>query len=308
MHSKLQIWDFLGKNKTSIDAQVLSLRSFYIDDPYAEKIIKDRLYQNQIDFRFYTGDEITKAFLEEQFLNLSFFTDAQHFIVLNAENISLDAMNFLFSGEINIHDRQVVLFFSKFPKNISDIVKSSQFDFYEIESPKPWDGSRILQFCLKEMQLNASIPVQQFILENLDHSFENFLWVLELIKLNFEDKVVDVNQLKLLIQKERYDFFELLEIYHSQKLNFYKILIEKSDDFDWIRQNATSMQNHIVKLLNPEEIRTKAKLTKYDQNLLRWSESGIRSEFQADLKFFMKIEIESKSKNVFLREIIRIQK
>lgn len=304
----MQVWDFLGKYRTVIDQKIYGLRSISTNDPYIEKIIKDRLYLNQLEFRFYTGDEVTKAFLEEQFLNLSFFTEAQHFIVLNAELIPQETLLFLFSKEIVIKDRHVILFFSKCPKTTADILKNSPSDFFEIETPKPWDGSTILQFCMKELHVKLGLDVQQFILEYIEHSFENFLWVIELTKLHFVETAVDIYQLKTLIQKERFDFFELIDMYHIQREDYFSVLIDKCEDFEWMRQHSTSMQSHIVKLLNPHEIKNKGQLSKYDQGLLKWSESTPISKLVYDLKFFMKLEIEAKSKNVFMRELVFLNK
>jgi hypothetical protein len=83
------------------------------------------------------------------------------------------------------------------------------------------------------------------------------------------------------------------------------VILSNELDFEWLRSTASSMQGHLVKLLFPAEIKSKEKLSKYDQTIIFQSEKLSRSLIQEDLQFFGDLEIMAKSKDQFILDLLR---
>lgn len=305
MLSKVKIWD-LNFNKVGLNLSKLGLVPFVVNDPYLERILKDKIPRENLELRIFIGSEINQNFLDENFLNLSLFSQSSHYLILNAELISNDVLQKLFNELNNYQDSTIFLFFSKANKSVSDILKKSEVECLEIEEFRFWDAPKMLQFLVRELQVKLDGSGQKFLLDNLEHNIEAFYTALNLIKLNFEDGA-DLNKLRSIITKERYDFFELLDVYHDNRRKFYYSLDKKLVDFDWMREFSVSMQAHLFKLLNPSDIAKKEKLSKYDTNIIRWSETESRQDLKLELMFFHEIEIMAKSNDIYLKEKIRIK-
>jgi hypothetical protein len=78
-------------------------------------------------------------------------------------------------------------------------------------------------------------------------------------------------------------------------------------DFDWMRTLSAFMQSHLVKILFPEELKAKGKLSKYDQGVLDMSEKLNRDMVKYYLNFFSELEILSKSSDVLLVNRLRLE-
>lgn len=305
MLSKVKIWE-MNFNKVGLDLSKSGLLPFVVSDPYLERILKDKIPRNNNEMRIFIGNEINQNFIDENFLNLSLFSESSHYLILNAELISNDILQKMFKELSEYQDSNIFLFFSKTPKAIADILKKSEINCWEIEEFKFWDAPKLLQFLAKELKIKLDPTSTKFLLENVEHSVEAFYTSLNIIKLNFETEI-DLNKLKGLINKDRYDFFELLDVYHENRRKFYYSLDKKLIDFEWMREFSVSMQAHLFKLLNPAEISKKEKLSKYDTNIIRWSELESRLEMKSELMFFHEVEMLAKSNDLGIKEKIRIK-
>ena len=87
MLSKLLPWDFLAKFPTTIDQKKPGIYAFLVEDPFQERIILERIPKKELPFSHYSGIDITRDFIEEHFINLSFFSSTDHIQVINGENI-----------------------------------------------------------------------------------------------------------------------------------------------------------------------------------------------------------------------------
>jgi len=305
MLSKVKIWD-LNFSKIGLDLSQAGLIPLVVTDPYIERILKDKIPRENHEIRIFIGNEITQNFIDENFVNLSLFSQASHFLILNAELIPNEVLQKMFKELIQYQDSSIFLFFAKANKSISDVLKKSEINCLEIEEFKFWDAPKMLHFLAKELQVKLDAACVKFLLENIEHTVEAFYTTLNLIKLNFADEI-DLNKLKVVIVKERFDFFELLDIYHENRRKFYYSLDKKLVDFEWMREFSVSMQSHLAKVLNPSEISKKEKLSKYDMNIIRWSEMEPRQEMKAELMFFHEVEMLAKSHDLGIKEKIRIK-
>jgi hypothetical protein len=124
---------------------------------------------------------------------------------------------------------------------------------------------------------------------------------------NFPAGKVDLKQLQELVSRERYDFFELIDLFHKGPKFFFQEVLKKEEDFDWLRGLASFMQTHLVKVLYPEEVRAKGKLSKYDQSILEMSEKLNRSMVKSYMDFFSEMEVLAKANDAFLINRLRME-
>jgi hypothetical protein len=305
MHSKLLPWDFTQKFPKTISPNQNGLIVYLSTDPYIEAILTRNLPKKEKEFHCYTGADITRDFIEEHFSNLSFFSQSENFYIINAEMIPLQNSTLFLEKIKEISGQQVALFFSKSNKFFLELSKHPDVAAFTLEAPKFWDGPKMLQFAIKEKQVSLKPEIVKFLLENVEHNFESFFRALDLIKVGFADDSIDLSKLKLLIIRERFDFFELVDLYFAKPRKFYEVILSNELDFEWLRSTASSMQGHLGKLLFPAEIKMKEKLSKYDQTIIFQSEKLSRSLIQKDLQFFGDLEIMAKSKDQFILDHLR---
>ena len=308
MLSKNILWDFFAKYPTAIDAKKPGLYSFLNTDPYIERMVLDRLKQTTLSFSLYSGNEVTFDFIEEQFINLSFFSSTEHIKIVNAENIPQHLLMKLIEISKDLNDRFVLLFFSKSTKGISDFLKHEDNTAFEIEPARFWEGPKLWQFCCKARGLDVQADVTRFILENVEHTTENFLWAIDTILLAKEEKMITVADIKDLIKRERFDHFALAAKFKEKPHLFFQEILKKEDlDFDWFRSVFSFMQSHLVKVLSPDDLRKKSKLSQYDQAILEMSEQWSRQNIILYLQFFSECEILAKSSDLQLVNKLRLQ-
>jgi hypothetical protein len=309
MLSKLLPWDFIQKYPQTIDLKRFGIYSFLIHDAYLERAILDSLPKGEVKFSLYTGAEFTREFIEEHFINLSFFNEKEHLLIINAEAIPAASLEFFLESGLGADERFLLFFFNKTHKLMTSLGKSSELNIFacEVESPRFWEGAKLWQFVQKVKSVNYDTNVARFALLNLEHNFESFFWLVDIIKMNFPDHKIDMLVLKELVRKERWDFFELIDLFNHGPKDFFHALVNKEMDYDWMRTLSAFMQTHLIKILFPEEIRAKGKLSKYDQSILDMSEKLNRDVVQYYLGFFRDIEIMAKASDSFLMDRLRLE-
>lgn len=307
MLSKILPWDFIQKYPLSIASNKKGINAFLIEEPYLERVILDRLPKKELKFSLYSGNEVTRDFIEEHFINLSFFGANEPILVMNAENIPPASLVFLTETEIEWSEKLFVLFFTKSNKAFVEFAKNKKVQAIEIELPRFWEGAKLWQFCQKAREINLDGTVTRFALENLEHNFESFFWLIDTIKTNFPEGIVNFKVLQSLVTKERWDFFLLSDVFHRSPKLFFLEIINKEMDYEWMRALSVFMQNHLTKILFSEELKNKERLTKYDQTVLEMSEKLDRDMLKYYLGFFSDLEISSKSSDVFLVNRLRLE-
>ena len=307
MLSKILPWDFIQKYSFSISPDKTGINAFLIEEPYLERVILDRLPKKEIKFSLYSGNEVTRDFIEEHFLNLSFFAGTESILIMNAENIPSTSLDFLCETEIDWTEKLLVLFFTKSNKHFTDFAKHKKVQALELELPRFWEGVKLWQFCQKVREINLEGAVTRFALENYEHNFESFFGLNDTIKINFPERNVDLKVLQELVTKERWDFFLLSDIFYRSPKSFFNEILKKEMDYEWMRALSVFMQTHLTKILFPDELRIKAKLSKYDQTILEMSEKLNRNLLKYYLKFFSDLEICSKSSDPFLVNRLKLE-
>ncbi len=307
MLSKFQPWDFLPKHPEVINTKKPGLYAFLITDPYLEHIVMMKLPKKELNFSLYSGVDINRDFIDEHLINLSFFSSTDHIFVMNAENIPAPVIKHLLEATIDWSDRFMVLVYTKSNKQFTELSKDKNVTAIELEEPKFWDGPKVWQFALKSKELSVSNEISKVVLEHLEHNFESFVWVIDTIKTYYPDGKITPDELREIIKKERWDFFELIDIFNSKPQAFFQEILKKETDFDWLRSLFAFMQTHLTKVLFPEEITKKGRLSKYDQAIIDVSERWSRTEVMHYLKSFSEWEILAKSSDPLVIDQVRLE-
>jgi hypothetical protein len=307
MLSNFLPWDFLPKHPQTIDTKKPGLYAFLIDDPYLERLLLNRVPKKEIPFSIYSGVEVTRDFIEEHLVNLSLFSTTDHIQVMNAENIQATNLSFLAQAQIDWSERFMALFFTKTSKAFTEFAKYDHVQAIHVEEPRFWEGAKLWQFCQKAREITLPPDVSRFVLESLEHNFESFFWVIDTIRMNYPDGKINTAELQILVKKERWDYFELVDVYIEKPKIFFQEIIKKDIDFLWLQMLFSFMQGHLGKALFPEEIKSKGKLSKYDQVILQASERFSRQDLLASLKFFSDLEIQAKSRDELLINRLRLE-
>ena len=307
MLSKLLPWDFIQRRPSAINTEEFGAYAYLCHDPYVEKIVMDQLPKNEFEFSIYSGSHFTHSFVEEHFINLSFFSTQENLIIMNAETIATDVLYF-FTENIVVNDRFVLFFFSKSNKAFTELVKNESVLSFEIESPRPWDGPMIWNTVCRVKKIKTDSALTNFALENLEHSFESFFWLADSVATHFPNGAIQLQTLSEIIKRERWDYFEMVNLFHKNPKLLLSEMLKKEIDYDWIRELSSKFQLHIVKLLFPDEIALKQKkLSKYDQEILVMSKKLNHLMLRRYLDFFGKLEIAAKSSDPLILNYLRLE-
>jgi len=173
-----------------------------------------------------------------------------------------------------------------------------------------WEGDRLLQFLSAEMRFPLTNQFQDFILETIPHTTQDFVEAIKIIRqLNLGQGRYSTSELKGMLGMKRFDRFNLSSLLSRQKwLEFYSTLLNSELDFEESTSLFAFLEGHLLKLATPQALREKKKLSKYDREILDcaplWSSLKIRDFLLRLGKWSML----AKSKSFKLKEELRLQK
>lgn len=310
MPSKISTFDFL-KNFKSPES---GAHVFYINDPFIETFTKNRLKKsNQYDLL--TGNELTRNFLEERFLNWSLFAENRPILVLAAESINDKVLDFWLKEEIKIADQLLVLIAQKDQKIFAKLEAKNCLSYTQVEAPKFWEGAKMFDLVLQELNYKMAPLYKDFLLERLEHSFESFYQQLTKIQLLkpeglLGDKHLVESHMALLaevVEENKVDFFKMIDTLNQNPRKFFYDLTKSDRDFEYYLSLSLFMQGHLQKSHAPTLIREKTKLNQYDRQILNTSDAfNIEEKFRLE-KLFAEMELMAKMKSDRLKQFIRLQ-
>ncbi len=310
MPSKISTFDFLRNFK----APTAGVHLYYINDPFIETFTKNRLKES-LGFDLLTGNELTRNFLEERFLNWSLFSENKPILVLAAESISDKVLEFWLKEEMKVNDQLLILMAQKDQKIFSKLEAKNCLTYTQVEAPKFWEGAKMLDLVLQELNYKMAPVYKEFLLEKLEHSFETFYQALIKIQLlRPEGLAADKNMmdahisfLSESIEENKVDFFKMIDTLNQSPRKFFYGLSKSDRDFDYYLSLALFMQGHLQKSAAPGLIREKAKLNQYDRQILDTSEAFLPDEKFRLEKIFAEMELMAKMKSDRLKQFIRLQ-
>jgi len=309
--SKWTAWDYIKQCPQIITPTASSgLNGFFIADSYLERFFLDRLksHLGNAQKRILLGNEITIGWLENNLLGLDLFGSNEHIIVLHADEISSNVLEYWEKNAPTLEDRHVIFFFRKAGKNsqFDQWAKKSEGEFVKIEEATFWQGKDLLNFLSDEMHVPVSFEVRDYLLTHLDHETTHFVSALEIIRNSFEDSSkVQKKEIEEFIVPKRFDKFKMASLMASKD---YKIFWSKTYTLedDQIRELFNFLQSHLLKVAFPDLLVGKARDSKYGKEILAQSKFWKSQEITAVIRACAEIEVDAKNvKNSFLRERLR---
>jgi hypothetical protein len=311
MHSKYKIWDYLNQFEKINNG--LSNISYYVEDPFFERMLIAK-WNAEKQHEIYFGNEINREFVENKFLNLSLFdvliennNNEIILFIFSAELIEVKVLDFLIEQlAINPKKEMVLIFNKKLTKSVLDLHKKNKMQLIEIEEIKFWEGSQTLLTVANFLNFKIPNDIFQYVLANFENSVESFWNLVQSMKLMADEETLTLVKFKEINSREKYDFFEIVEIYHRNKGLFFNTILEKKFDFDWFITFIISFENHLLKVLSPSNV--SGKLSRYDQNILDWNKKESRKILLDELHLFMELEILAKSRDELMFDKLKLRK
>ncbi len=305
MHSKVSTFDFLNKKPVLNSGAHL----FVIADSFVETYFKNFLKLEK-KFDLLTGNELTIQFLEERFLNLSFFSEDKPILILGSEGIKEKVIHYIIENHFDFSSGLIVFLAAKDNKHLAKLAKTEFIQAKTIEAPKFYEGPKILDQVLKENKFNLPPHFKEILIERLENTFEDFEQAISKLKLHYPDGLsVSLNKTQdfiELIEENKVDFFKLIDVLNQSQRRFFYILAKGDRDFDYFLQLAFFMQSHLQKATFKESIQAKPKLSQYDRQILETAKKYDHRELKKLEESFSEIEILAKKKSFELKQFIRL--
>lgn len=307
MHSSWNLWDYFKNHSEPVSANKMGLYSFSLPDPYIYKVIHDKVH-SALTIRTISATMMTAEWIEENLCTLSLFGAGESFIVSNAEELSKDAYEFFFERSPDLTDRHLVFFFNReapYRKKLIGVGGTH----VTIEAPKFWEMDKFLDFLGNYYNVRLAYDAKQFFLEIVDNEASSFHVAMNILSLNFPNKKeITVEDLQSVLEQNRLDQFYLASLFSRKEKNkFYGKLMQAEADFDTLRQFFSFLQGHLIKLGDTSVIEKKARLTKYDKEIVSLSKLWSLNELESYIKLFAELEIMAKMRSELLLPKIRLK-
>ncbi len=313
MLSKWTPWDLVQSRPSVFNEGEEGLCSLYFSDAFVENLILSRIPRVSGDvgeFHIVNGKDIDQTWLENNFQTLSLFGGKDSYLVIEAQDLSKSAKEFLLDENFVVENQSLILSFKKDSKFFNKLAKKSQGLFLNILEPKFWEVDKQLGFLADEMKLRLSYGAKNYLKESLEPTSLEFHNALSLIQLHYPDvKEVQEDQVRKLVRGRKLDHFELASVYGQKKFTpFYKKILSVELDFDALRSFFSFMQGHLFRLLDPSYVEGKARMSRYDKEVLAHSKLWEKSELLSAMHKFGELEISAKSKSIHLKNEIRLER
>jgi len=298
MHSKYKIWDFIKQNENTITSSSDGLVCIYSYEPLFNHILIENIYQKFDNYKSLRAKELGPTWVEDNLNSLSLFGNTESYIINQAEDLSEDVKESLFSSSLDLSDRSVILIFNKSDKAFQKISKNKDIKSYSIVEHPFWEADKLLDFVLSKFHLRLSYEAKEYVLEVVNNSYIDFLNLSSKLELSFKDSEVSKAMLEDLIVKNRVDNFEFARLFgYKNSKAFYKKIIDTPLSFDEMRALFYFLQTHMLKIASTDHIYKKTKQTKYDKQILEQSKIWKSHELDLSITFLKKLEFMAKLKN-----------
>ncbi len=307
MHSKWQLWEFFSAQNRDLLKQhegVLALNTF---DPICLKLAKDFLIRS-VDapsLHYKMASEVTRGWIEEEFLTLSLFGNLESFFVHQAQDLAPDLLDLLAGAGVS--GRFILLSFENEQTAWKKLVKDGKVPTILIEAPKFWETGKLLDFVCSHLRLPLSPPAKTWIVDSLENTLGEFYNAACLIKLNHPDaREITLAEVQELLVLERLDQFLLASLFARKKFpDFFDRLVAHEGDFEKLRGFFMFLQTHLVKMVDPSYLEQKPRLTQYDKELQSTARLWKEADLMREVDRFSEWELLCKKKESLLWHLIK---
>lgn len=303
MSSKWSAWDFFRSHANSLPAAEKGIWAFSFFDSFVEEIFKNRLRKaGSKELRLYLGSEITRDWWEGEWKTLDLFGGDSFYLIISAADISKQVQGLILEELDSNSGKEICFCFSGANSFYDALAKRASVSAHKIEAPKFWEWNKYLLFLAEQKNFPLNFESEQYLLDVLNPSGEEFARAIDLMKLSFSTpEKLKREDLMRLFQNEHVDFFKLASLFGSKQfLRFYDELIHFSADEELMRSLCAFMQSHLLKILDPSYAESKNRLSKYDQEIVAHSKRWKARELMQAIRFFATMENKARGKSSLL--------
>ena len=231
--------------------------------------------------------EVTEDWLESN-LRPSLFGQVSEYIFDFGKKLDVKKLNLI----LDYSDSNLVfLTLDKLPrKNISNL------SYLSVKDINFWEASQLLNWFNRRLVSPLEQHLLSLIESTLPASFSSYSNLFDQLAL-FTSEELSEEVIKELIGQVETNRFDLADLINQKKLRpFYKNLIE-IDSFTEIESICGFIIRHLLKIYKPDELRSKSRLSKYDQKIIQASERWSNLELSGEIGRLREIQILSRSKN-----------
>lgn len=314
MSSKWSPWDFFKSYPRDLGSSELALSAISFFDPFVEELFKSKLkgkLSSQKELRLYLGSELTLDWWEGEWKTLDLFASDAFYLIINAAEIpkatQAGILADLERSDGVHHGKEICFCFSGSHAFFDALSKTKQVETHKVEAPKFWEWNKYLVFLAESKGFPLGYETEQFLLDVLSPSGEEFARAIDLLKLTFT-RPRDITRADLvkLFQNEHLDFFKLASFFGSKAfVKFYEELLPFVEEVETIRSLSSFMQSHLLKILDPSYTQKKNRLSKYDQEILAHHKRWGPRELMQVIRFFGNLEQMAKENSPLLSQTLR---
>ena len=307
MHSKWRPWDF-ARNHSGVVGDY-GVYAFFAYDPYIERLFLKKIPTERLaagKFNVVMGAEITVEWLQNNFQTVSLFGNNESFLVLQSDELSTKVKTYLLENKLSLENRYLIFSASKDAKFLEQLAKKAEYHLLYVESPRHWEGDKLLSFLCHELKMVLPLEVQQYVLKSIPMEAGDYINTLKLTRLHFRDQI-DLRELQELIMPCKYDKFELASLFGSKKKAACILrLLRFGDDFKILEDFFNFISGHLFKLLDTTSLKKKSYLSKYDKELITFSKLWSEAEIKQEMRKLGEFQLCAKKRDVLLREKLRL--
>jgi DNA polymerase III delta subunit len=310
MLSKWQLWDFFQSYPKSswptLKGRVI-LQAF---DPLAARLMRDHLLHglnSESKPRQISGSDVTISWIEDQFLSLGLFGNAESWLINSPDDMSAAVKEKILEADLMLDGRSLGFLFHSDSAYLKKILKSQGLSHVQIEAPRFWESAKLVDFLTTFFQLPLRFEAKQYLLQAVENEFMPLFDAFRLIKLNFpESRDVTLSNVQELIGVDRLDQFALAtDMGKKSWKTFFERLLSIEPDFERWRGIFSFLQGHLIRIADPSYLGAKSRLSKYDQEIQTLARGWRPQEVTDMLTRLQDWEIACKSKDPYLHTQLR---
>lgn len=291
------MWDFYKRNDLNLSMGMYYLKTFC---PLVSTLVLEDILQKELSGKKVIklwGDQLTLTKLEEEFLNFSLFGNEENYLIFKPESLKPDCLRFF---EENSLADKMIIFVSEKEAELKKKLKK-RIELLTIIEPKFWEGRETLEGICRLLQVKLNADVFDYVFKNVETDFSSLYQVVNSLR-GINEKIT-ITVVKEFINNERVDNFELASLLSRKDYyRFFDYLLAKNFSFEQLVQLFRFLQSHFLKMSNPDYSSQKARLSKYDKDLIQAATKWKPRELDQVLKRLDDWEVRSKSKDQSLKE------
>lgn len=305
MPSNWKIKDYSSQLKQSISLSPLLIE---VRDEFVASVLRQKIKEHLPGLRIIFGGEVTVGLLEDELLGLNLFSQSEHYLILNAHDMSKAVIDFLLQTKIAWQQNPTIFIATKRNQCLNKCLAEVGHHHY-LEWPKFWEMNQLLDFFVSHCDLLLDGGAKKFLMESVEQTSRHYFEACHLLKNEYPESGMLLNRqhVEQVVSRNRLDQFALAKQLGGQNLReFYTTLLGKDYSFDEMRQAFSFLQSHVVKLLDSSYVQKKGRPSQYDRQIMADSQHWQAAKLVKLLQQLAQFELACKQRDPGLKNQLRL--